>query len=40
MEEVSKQEDIPLCLKYIKTKQNMYSAWHNFLFILLFQMLT
>jgi len=28
-------EDIPLCLKYsIKMKRNMYSACHNYLFIL------
>jgi len=33
-------EDIPLCLKYnIKMKSNIYSVWHNYLFILLFQML-
>jgi hypothetical protein len=29
-------EDIPLCLKYnIKMKSNVYSVWHNCLFILL-----
>ena len=29
-------EDIQLCLKYnIKKKLNMYSVWHNYLFILL-----
>ena len=32
---MSLAEDIPLCLKYnIKMKQNMYSVWHNYLFIL------
>jgi hypothetical protein len=30
-------EDISLCLKYAnKIKLNMYSVWHNYMFILLF----